>query len=158
MQKISTMLWFNGDAEEAANFYVSVFRDGKVGEPVRVSEAGPGPVGSVLTVPFNLLGQDYTALNGGPQFPFTEAISLVVDCKDQAEVDHYWDALLAGGGEGVQCGWLKDRFGLRWQVTPSRLIELISSPDPGVAKRVTEAMFGMVKIDIAAIEAAAKAA
>jgi len=156
MQPITPFLWFDTQAEEAANFYVSVFPDSEILSVSRYGEAGPGPAGSVMLAVFKLRGQEFQAINGGPIYRFGPAISFVVDCADQAEVDHYWDGLLAGGGEPIQCGWLTDRFGLSWQVVPRRLGELMSDPDPAVAKRVTEAMLKMVKLDIAALEAAAR--
>jgi predicted 3-demethylubiquinone-9 3-methyltransferase (glyoxalase superfamily) len=153
MQKISPFLWFDGQAEEAANFYVSIFPNSKVKRIGRYGEAGPGPAGSVMTVEFVLDGQTFIALNGGPQFKFTEAVSFSVDCKDQAEVDRYWNALSAGGEPGP-CGWLKDKFGLSWQVNPGVLGRMLNDPDPKKAKRVMEAMLKMGKIDIAALERA----
>src|SRR5215467_3549086 len=155
MQKITPMLWFDTQAEEAAKFYVSVFPKSKILKTARYGDAGPGAKGSVMTVEFELAGQRMTALNGGPQFKFTEALSLVVDCKDQKEVDHYWSKLSKGGEESM-CGWLKDRYGLSWQVTPRILIELVSGADKKKARRVMEAMFKMRKIDIAALKAAAR--
>jgi predicted 3-demethylubiquinone-9 3-methyltransferase (glyoxalase superfamily) len=149
MRKITPFLWFDHQAEEAAMFYVSVFEGSKITEVARYSEAGPGPAGSVMTISFELRGETFTALNGGPYFTFSEAISFVVPCKDQAEVDRLWDALLEGGGKPSQCGWLKDRYGLSWQVVPDRLLTLIKDPDPVKAGRVAQAMFQMVKIDIA---------
>ena len=157
MQKITPMLWFDTQAEDAAKFYVSIFPKSRILKTARYGDAGPGQKGSVMTVEFELAGQRMTALNGGPQFKFTEALSLVVDCKDQKEVDHYWDKLSEGGEESM-CGWLKDKYGLSWQVTPRMLIKLVSGPDKKKAKRVMEAMFKMRKIDIAALEAAAKGA
>ncbi len=156
MQKITPFLWFDTQAEEAAKFYASVFPNSRILKTARYSEAGPGPKGSVMTVEFELGGQRMIALNGGPHFKFTEAISLVVDCKDQKEVDHYWNKLLQGGKES-QCGWLKDRYGLSWQIVPTVLGELLSGPDAKKAKRVMEAMLKMKKIDIAALKAAAEA-
>jgi predicted 3-demethylubiquinone-9 3-methyltransferase (glyoxalase superfamily) len=155
MQKITPMLWFDKEAEEAANFYVSVFKNSKVRKIARYPSGTPGEAGSVMTVEFTLDGQDFTGLNGGPHFKFSEAISLVISCDDQAEVDHYWDRLIAGGGQPSQCGWLKDRYGLSWQVTPRRLIELGSDPDTAKAGRVMAAMMQMGKIDIAKLEEAA---
>jgi len=157
MQKITPFLWFDTQAEEAAKFYASVFPNSKILKTARYGEAGPGPKGSVMTVEFELAGQRMIALNGGPQFKFTEAISLSVDCKDQKEVDHYWTKLSQGGQESM-CGWLKDRYGLSWQVNPAILGELLSGPDAKKAKRVMEAMLKMKKIDIAALKAAAGAA
>lgn len=157
MQKITPFLWFDTQAEEAAKFYTSTFPNSRIVTVARYGDAGPGPKGSVMTVEFELDGQRMIALNGGPQFKFTEAISLSVDCKDQAEVDHYWNKLLQGGKES-QCGWLKDRYGLSWQINPTVLGEMLSDPDPKKAKRVMEAMLKMKKIDIAALKAAAGAA
>lgn len=154
MQKITTFLWFDNQAEEAMNFYVSVFKDSKVLSLTRCGDAAPGPTGSVLTAQFELEGQEFTALNGGPQFKFTEAISLVVNCTSQEEVDYYWEKLSAGGTE-VQCGWLKDKYGLSWQITPTILIELLQDKDPQKANRVMEAMMKMVKIDIETLKHAA---
>jgi len=156
MQKITPFLWFDTQAEEAAKFYASVFPNSKILKTARYGEAGPGPKGSVMTVEFELDGQRMIALNGGPQFKFTEAISLSVDCKDQKEVDHYWTKLSQGGQESM-CGWLKDRYGLSWQVNPTILGELLASRDAKKAKRVMEAMLKMRKIDIAALKSAAEA-
>jgi predicted 3-demethylubiquinone-9 3-methyltransferase (glyoxalase superfamily) len=153
MQKISPFLWFDNQAEEAMHFYVSIFKQSKVGHIVRYGDAGPGPNGSVMTASFELDGQQFTALNGGPRFKFTEAISFVVDCQDQAEVDDLWDRLSEGGEKGP-CGWLKDKFGLSWQIVPSVLIELISDPDRQKSRRVMEAMLQMSKIDVAKLQAA----
>jgi predicted 3-demethylubiquinone-9 3-methyltransferase (glyoxalase superfamily) len=153
-QRITPFLWFDGQAEEAANFYVSIFPNSKVGSTSRYGEAGPGPKGSVMTIAFDLDGLSFTALNGGPVFKFTEAISLVVHCETQAEVDHYWDKLSAGGSE-VQCGWLKDKYGLSWQIVPNALIELVQDKDPAKSQRVMAAMMQMKKIDIAGLKAAA---
>jgi predicted 3-demethylubiquinone-9 3-methyltransferase (glyoxalase superfamily) len=155
MQKITPFLWFDTQAEEAAKFYISIFPNSRILTTARYGEAGPGPRGSVMTVVFELYGQRMIALNGGPHFKFTEAISLSVDCKDQEEVDHYWSKLSQGGQES-QCGWLKDRYGLSWQVNPTVLGELLSDPDPKKAKRVMQAMLKMKKIDIAALKAAAQ--
>ena len=155
MQKIAPFLWFDTQAEEAANFYVSVFKNSKLGKIARYSEAGPGPAGSAMTVAFELDGLAFTALNGGPYFKFTEAVSFVISCADQAEVDHYWDRLLEGGSAS-QCGWLKDKFGLSWQVVPTRLSELASDPDSAKVARVMGAMMKMIKLDIATLEAAAR--
>jgi predicted 3-demethylubiquinone-9 3-methyltransferase (glyoxalase superfamily) len=152
-QRITPFLWFDGRAEEAANFYVSIFPNSKVGSTSRYGEAGPGPKGSVMTIAFDLDGLSFTALNGGPMFKFTEAISLVVHCETQAEVDHYWDKLSAGGHQ-VQCGWLKDKYGLSWQVVPNALIELVQDKDPAKSQRVMAAMMQMKKIDIAGLKAA----
>ena len=157
MPKITPFLWFDTQAEEAAKFYTSVFPNSKIVTVARYGEAGPGPKGSVMTVEFELDGQRMIALNGGPVFKFTEAISLSVGCETQEEVDHYWEKL-SQGGEQAPCGWLKDKYGLSWQVNPTVLGELLSSPDAKKAKRVMEAMLKMKKIDIAALKAAAEAA
>jgi predicted 3-demethylubiquinone-9 3-methyltransferase (glyoxalase superfamily) len=156
MQKITPFLWFDTQAEEAAKFYVSIFPKSRILKTARYGDAGPGPKGSVMTVEFELAGQRMIALNGGPVYKLTEAFSLSIDCKDQKEVDHYWTKLSQGGQESM-CGWLKDRYGLSWQVTPRILIELVSGPDKKKAGRVMEAMFKMRKIDIAALKAAAEA-
>jgi len=153
MQKITPFLWFDNQAEEAVNFYISVFRNAKVGKVTRYGEAGPGPAGSVMVAEFELEGMRFTALNGGPMFKFTEAISMVVDCKDQAEVDHFWDRLSEGGQPG-QCGWLKDRFGLSWQIVPEALPRLLGDPDPAKAGRVMQAMLQMTRIEVAKLEKA----
>ncbi len=155
MQKISPMLWFDDKAQEAAEFYVSVCPNSRIIDVAYYTEGMPGAAGSVMTVAFELDGVSFTALNGGPHFKFGEAVSFVVDCADQAEVDRYWEALQAGGGKPSQCGWLWDRYGLSWQVTPRRLIELMTDPDKAKAARVAQAMIKMVKIDIAEIERAA---
>ncbi|MCC6729985.1 MAG: VOC family protein [Chthonomonadales bacterium] len=157
MQKVIPCLWYDGRAEEAASFYVGLLPDSRIDRVVRSPADTPsGPAGSVLVVEFTLAGNPYVALNGGPQFPFTEAVSFQIYCDDQAEVDRLWSALSEGGAE-VQCGWVKDRWGLSWQVVPRRLMELMGDPDPGRARRAMEAMMGMVKIDIAGIERAADA-
>jgi predicted 3-demethylubiquinone-9 3-methyltransferase (glyoxalase superfamily) len=155
MRKITPCLWFDGNAEEAANHYVSIFRNSKITDISRYGDAGPLPKGTVLMVAFELDGQAFSALNGGPQYKFTEAMSFSISCEDQAEVDHYWNRLGEGGKE-QPCGWLKDRFGLSWQVVPRVLPELIMSGDRARAKRVTEAMLAMKKLDIATLEAAAR--
>ena len=154
VQTISPFLWFDSQAEDAAKLYVSVFPNSKILSVSRYGEAGPGPKGTVMTVSFELDGQRFIALNGGPQFKFTEAISFSVNCETQEEVDRYWAKLTAGGGEEGPCGWLKDRFGLSWQVNPRMLGELISDPDPKKAKRAMEAMLKMKKIDIATLKRA----
>jgi len=153
MRKIQPFLWFDDQAEAAVNFYVSIFDDAEITQIARYGEAGPGPKGSVMTISFELAGQSFIALNGGPRYRFTEAVSFMVECKDQAEVDRYWDRLSEGGEPGP-CGWLKDRFGLSWQIVPSVLMELIGDPDPEKARRATQAMLRMRKIDIAKLEAA----
>jgi predicted 3-demethylubiquinone-9 3-methyltransferase (glyoxalase superfamily) len=152
VQKIKTFLWFKDQAEEAVNHYLKAF-DGSIRQIARYRAGGPGPEGSVMTVAFELAGVSFIALNGNSQYPFTEAISLSVECDDQAEVDRYWDHLV-DGGQPIACGWLKDKYGLRWQITPKRLVELISDPDPERAKRAMASMMTMVKIDIAALEKA----
>jgi predicted 3-demethylubiquinone-9 3-methyltransferase (glyoxalase superfamily) len=153
MQKIKTFLWFDDKAEEAAKFYVSIFKNSKIGEVSRYQEGSPGPVEKVMTVNFELDGQEFIALNGGPEFRFTEAISLFVDCATQAEVDELWDKLSEGGEKG-QCGWLKDKYGLSWQIVPTALGRLLGAKDPEKAKRVMQAMLQMTKIDVAALERA----
>ena len=153
MQKIITCLWFDNNAEEAVNFYTSIFKNSNVLEVSRWGEGGPGPEGSVLTMRFQLEGQEFQALNGGPQFKFTEAISLSVDCKSQEEVDELWEKLTEGGSED-QCGWLKDKFGLSWQIVPRALPELLGDPYPEKSKRVMEAMLKMKKIDIKVLQEA----
>lgn len=157
MPRITSCLWFDDQAEDAANFYVSIFPNSKVTAveryPMDTSEAGK-KAGEVMTVTFELDGMPYMGLNGGPVFKFDEAISFVIDCDGQAEVDRYWDALLAGGGQESVCGWLKDRFGLSWQVVPRQLIELTTGPDKAKAARVFAAMMKMVKLDVARLQAA----
>jgi predicted 3-demethylubiquinone-9 3-methyltransferase (glyoxalase superfamily) len=155
MQKITPFLWFDSQAEEAAKFYTSIFPNSKLGKMTRYGESGPGPAGSVLTASFELEGTEFTALNGGPTYKFTPAISFVVNCETQAEVDHYWEKLTADGKE-VQCGWLTDKFGVSWQIVPTALLRLLNDPDPAKANRVMQAMLQMVKIDIAKLEAAAR--
>jgi predicted 3-demethylubiquinone-9 3-methyltransferase (glyoxalase superfamily) len=150
---ITTCLWFDDQAEEAANYYLGIFKDSTLGSIVRYTEAGPGPAGSVLTVEFELNGQKFVGVNGGPMFTFSEAISFQIRCADQGEVDYYWSRLTEGGEE-IQCGWLKDRYGVSWQVVPTALIEMVSDPDPVKAARTTEAMFTMTKLDIAALRSA----
>ena len=154
-QKISAFLWFDNNAEEAVNFYVSVFKNSKILQTTRYGEVGPGPKGTVMTIAFELDGQEFTALNGGPQFKFTEAISLVVHCDTQEEVDYYWEKL-SEGGEKVECGWLKDKFGLFWQITPDVLLELIGDPDEEKQQRVMKAMMKMKKLDIEQLKQAAE--
>lgn len=154
-QGITPNLWFDTEAEEAAEFYVSVFDNSRILNVMRYAEAGPRPAGSVMTVEFELRGQRFVAINGGPEFRFDEAVSFEITCESQDEVDHYWERLTADGGEESMCGWLKDRFGLSWQVTPSGLAELFSDPDPARAERATRAMLGMRKLDLAALRAAA---
>ncbi len=153
-QKISTYLWFDSNAEEAVTFYTSIFANSRVVSAVRYGEAGPGPKGSVMNMAFELEGQQFMALNGGPHYKLTPAISLFVSCESQQEVDTLWSKLLAGGGEPSQCGWLTDRFGLSWQIIPTALMQLMSDPDPVKSGRVMKAMMGMVKIDVAALKRA----
>jgi predicted 3-demethylubiquinone-9 3-methyltransferase (glyoxalase superfamily) len=157
MPTITPFLWFDREAEEAARFYTSVFPDSKVLEVTRYGPAGPGEAGAVMTVSFELDGERFVALNGGPQYTFTEAISFVVTCRTQDEVDHYWNALSDGGEEGP-CGWLKDRYGVSWQIVPTALPELLGDPDPERAQRVMSAMLGMRKIVVEELEQAAAAA
>ena len=156
MQKITPFLWFDNQAEDAMNFYVSIFKNSKVGTISRYGDAGPGPKGSVMVASFELDGMQFTALNGGPHFKFTEAISLYVNCETQDEVDYFWNKLTAGGGQPSQCGWLKDKYGLSWQIVPSALPRLLSDPDCAKANRVMQAMMQMQKIDVAKLEQAAK--
>ena len=153
IQKITPFLWFDRQAEEAASFYTSIFPNSKIVKVVRCGKAGPGPAGSALTVEFQLEGQLFVALNGGPHFKFTEAISFVVNCQSQEEVDAYWEKLSAGGAP-VECGWLKDKFGLSWQIVPTALPKLLSDPDPEKSGRVMKAMLKMKKLDIRALEQA----
>lgn len=153
MRRISPFLWFDTQAEEAARFYVSVFENSRILSTSRYGEGGPGPRGSVMTVEFELDGQRFVALNGGPQFKFTEAVSFAVDCATQEEVDRFWGKLSEGGQEGP-CGWLKDRYGLSWQIVPSALGKLLSDPDPARSKRVMQAMLQMKKLDVGALRRA----
>ena len=155
MQKITAFLWFDSEAEAAAKFYVAIFKNSKVVNVSRYGEAGPGPKGSVMTVEFDLEGQQFVALNGGPEFKFNESVSFVVNCETQDEVDYFWEKLSADGGEKSRCGWLKDKFGLSWQVTPRILIELLLDKDEAKSQRVMKAMMEMDKIDIARLERAA---
>jgi predicted 3-demethylubiquinone-9 3-methyltransferase (glyoxalase superfamily) len=154
MKPITPFLWFDNEAEEAAQLYTSIFPNSKILGLTRYPEGSPGPAGQVMTVTFELNGQSFTALNGGPHFKFTEAVSFVIDCENQEEVDKYWNALTADGGEESQCGWLKDRFGLSWQVVPRALGELIQGPDSEGAKRAMAAMLKMKKMDISKLEEA----
>jgi predicted 3-demethylubiquinone-9 3-methyltransferase (glyoxalase superfamily) len=151
MQKITPFLWFDANAEEAVNFYVSIFPNSKVLSMARYGDAGPGPKGQVMTASFELVGQRFTALNGGPRFKFTEAISFLVNVETQSELDGLWTKLLQGG-QPQQCGWLKDRYGLSWQIIPGVLFELMQDKDPAKSKRVMEAMLKMVKFDIQALK------
>ncbi len=154
-QKITTFLWFDNNAEEAVNLYISIFKNSKIVSLTRNGEGGPGPQGTVLVASFQLDGQQFAALNGGPTFKFTEAISLVVNCETQEEVDHFWEKLSAGGQKG-QCGWLKDKFGLSWQIVPTVLPQLLQDKDPQKAKRVMDAMMKMTKIDIKRLQEASE--
>ena len=156
MQKITPCLWFDGQAEEAMNFYLSIFKNAKAGQILRWGNEAPEKQGSVLMVTFELDGQTFQGLNGGPEHKFNEAISLSIDCKSQEEVDHYWNALTADGGKEVACSWLKDKFGVSWQVVPDVLPRLLNDPDKDKAARVMKAMMQMVKIDVAKIEEAAR--
>ncbi|MBX6766246.1 MAG: VOC family protein [Actinomadura rubrobrunea] len=150
----TTCLWFDGQAEEAARYYTSIFKNGRIGRIDRFTEAGPGEPGSVVTVEFEINGQRFVALNGGPEFTFNESISFQIHCADQAEVDYYWDRLTEDGGQESQCGWVKDKFGVSWQVVPDGLTELVHDPDPEKAARATRAMLSMSKLDIDAIRKA----
>jgi predicted 3-demethylubiquinone-9 3-methyltransferase (glyoxalase superfamily) len=154
MPKITPFLWFDDQAEEAANFYVSIFKDSWVTSISRYADGGPGPVGTAMSVTFVLDGLEFQALNGGPVYSFSEAISLFVSAPTQDEIDHLWDKLTSYGGEPGQCGWLKDRYGVSWQVVPPILGELLGDPDPDRSSRVMQAMLTMGKIDIAALQAA----
>lgn len=151
--EIVTCLWFDGKAQEAAEFYLSVFKDGSIGRVAHYNDAGPGEPGSVMVVEFTVNGQKFVGLNGGSEFTFNEAVSFQVPCADQAEADYYWAKLTEGGEEGP-CGWLRDRFGLSWQVFPSEVLDLVTDPDPAKAKRATEAMYQMKKIDLETIRKA----
>jgi predicted 3-demethylubiquinone-9 3-methyltransferase (glyoxalase superfamily) len=152
-QKITPFLWFDTQAEEAANFYISIFKNSKIGKVSRYGDSGPGPKGSVMVISFQLEGQEFTALNGGPQFKFTPAISMMVNCDTQQEVDELWDKLSQGGRKD-RCGWLQDKYGLSWQIVPTALARLMSSPDRDKANRVMQAMLKMDKLDIATLERA----
>lgn len=153
-QAFTTCLWFDADGEAAANYYTSIFKDSRIGRVSRYPEAGPGPAGTAMAVEFELDGQKFVALNGGPAHAdFTEAISFQIPCADQNEVDYYWDRLSEGGHEDA-CGWVKDKYGLSWQVIPTVFTDMITDPDPDTVKRVIEAMFTMTKFDIAALQKA----
>ena len=153
--RIAPCLWFDGQAEEAANFYISIFKNSKITAISRYGEGSPGGgPGTVMVVKFELDGQTFTALNGGPMFKFTEAISLMVNCETQAEIDHYWDRLTADGGKPVQCGWLKDKYGVSWQIVPTVIAELMQHKNPVKSKAVMAALMRMVKLDIAALQKA----
>lgn len=155
MQKITPFLWFDNNAEEALNFYTSIFKNSEITQVSRYGDVGPGPKGSLLTARFNLEGQEFLALNGGPQYKFTPAVSFLIDCKTQEEIDYYWDKLLEGGQE-QQCGWLVDKYGLSWQVVPAILPKYLSDKDPGKSSRVMQSMMKMVKLDIQELEDAYK--
>jgi predicted 3-demethylubiquinone-9 3-methyltransferase (glyoxalase superfamily) len=150
-------LWFDGQAYEAAEFYTSIFPNSRITSTMAKTPDMPGPDAEHVVVDFELDGQRYTAINGGAQFPFTEAVSLLVDCDGQGEVDYYWDRLIADGGKEVQCGWLTDKYGLSWQVFPKQAQDLMTDPDEGRRQRATQAMLGMIKIDLAAMQAAGDA-
>lgn len=154
IQKITPFLWFDSNAEEAAAFYTSIFPNSRIVKVARYGDAGPGPKGSAMTVEFQLEGQSFVGLNGGPIFKFTEAISFAVSCQTQQEIDTYWEKLTSGGGVEVQCGWLKDKFGLSWQIVPAILSELVSESDPVRSNRVMQALFGMKKLNIAELKKA----
>lgn len=154
-QKITTFLWFDNNAEEAVNFYISVFKNSRILETTRYTSAGSGPAGTVMTIAFELDGQQFTALNGGPQFKFTEAISLVVNCQSQEEVDYFWNKLTEDGGEQGRCGWLKDKYGLSWQIVPDVLMKLLKETDDSKVARVVKALMQMKKLDIKKLEEAA---
>jgi predicted 3-demethylubiquinone-9 3-methyltransferase (glyoxalase superfamily) len=156
MKGITTFLWFDGNGEEAAKFYCSVFKDGKITSTMKPPEGTPGATSKPLTVEFRINGMDFVALNGGPQFKFTEAVSFCINVENQEEVDYYWNKLTSGGGEESMCGWLKDKYGVSWQVTPTILIKLMKDKDSAKSGRVMQAMLKMKKIDIAALEKAAK--
>jgi len=156
MQTITPFLWYDGNAEEAVRLYTSIFPDSRVVSEMRQGEAGPNEPGSVLSITFELNGQRLHAMNGGPGQPFNMSVSLMIEANTQDEIDRYYDALAASGGEALPCGWVKDRFGLHWQVTPRRLMELMSHEDPAIASNAAQAMFQMTKIDIAALEAAVR--
>jgi predicted 3-demethylubiquinone-9 3-methyltransferase (glyoxalase superfamily) len=153
-QTITTYLWFDGNAEEAVELYTSIFPSSRVTQVARWAEGGPAPAGSVMNIAFELDGQAFIALNGGPQFRFTPAVSLFVSCESQAEVDAYWARFLGAGGKATACGWLEDRFGLSWQIIPTELVTLMSDPDPKRAGRVAQALMAMQKIDVAALRRA----
>ena len=157
MQKISPFIWFDNNAEEAINFYLPIFKDSKVIRIARTPPGGPGPEGALLVASIQLEGQEFILMNGGPGHPPTDAFSLTVNCSSQEEVDHYWNKLLEGGGKELACGWLKDRFGLHWQVTPTMLPQLLGDPDRAKAGRVMQAMMKMIKLDIGVLKAAAEA-
>jgi predicted 3-demethylubiquinone-9 3-methyltransferase (glyoxalase superfamily) len=153
MHRITPFLWFDGQAEEAARFYTSIFKNSKVGSVTRYGDAGPGPKGTVMTIAFQLDGQEFIALNGGPEFAFTEAVSFVVNCDTQDEIDYFWEKL-SDGGRQIQCGWLKDKYGLSWQIFPTRLSKMLQDHNPETTNRVMQAVLQMVKPDIMRLEQA----
>ncbi|HEY4334524.1 MAG TPA: VOC family protein [Puia sp.] len=155
MQRISPFLWFDNNAEEAMNTYLSIFKDSKIVREARMPPGGPGPEGGLLVASIQLEGQEIILMNGGPGHPHTDAFSLTINCKNQEEVEYYWSKLLAGGGNEIACGWLKDKFGVYWQVTPTMLPDLLANPDKAKAGRVMQAMMKMIKIDIPTLQAAA---
>ncbi len=155
MQKITPFLWFDGQAEDAVKFYLSVFKDAKILSTSRYPEDGPGEGGSVMTIAFELKGERFVALNGGPGFPFTNAVSLVVNCESQEEIDEYWEKLAADGGEHLECGWLKDKFGFPWQIVPAQIWDWLQDTDPARVKRVTSKVWQMGKLELAELERAA---
>jgi predicted 3-demethylubiquinone-9 3-methyltransferase (glyoxalase superfamily) len=154
--KIKPFLWFDDRAEEAVKFYTSIFKNSKIGAVARYPEGSPGPAGKVMTIEFRIAGQDFIALNGGPDFKFNEAVSFSIECETQEEIDYHWDKLLAGGGTPVQCGWLKDKYGLSWQVNPTYLGKIFAGKDKAKAERVMQAMLKMVKLDLKKLKEAAK--
>lgn len=158
MQKITPFLWFDTQAEEAVRFYLSVFQDGKIHSMARYPEGGPShlPVGKVMTIAFELKGQQFVAMNGGPGFPFTNAVSLVVNCDSQEEIDYFWEKLAADGGEQIQCGWLKDKFGMPWQIVPTEIWDWLSDKDPAKVGRVTSGVWAMEKLDLVELERVAR--
>ena len=153
MRKITPFLWFDGNAEDAVHFYASIFKDSKIGTVMRYGDAGPGPKGSVMTVAFELNGQEFIGLNGGPTYKFTPAVSFMVHCETQEEVDEYWDKLSEGGAPNV-CGWLQDKYGLSWQIVPTALLRMLEDKDPAKSNRVMQAMMKMTKLDISVLQAA----
>ena len=154
MRKITPWLWFQGDAEQAAEFYTSTFKNSRIGNVTRAPDGGPMPAGTVMTAEFEIDGQAFVALNGGPEHNFTEGVSFYVDCESQEEVDYLWDRLTSGGGEPGQCGWLKDRFGLSWQIVPREFVEMMNDPDPQKSGRVVQAMLKMTKLDLPELRSA----
>ncbi|MDQ6654318.1 MAG: VOC family protein [Verrucomicrobiota bacterium] len=155
MQKITPFLWFDSNAEEAVQFYLSVFKDAKIHNIARYPEGAPSAAGTVMTIAFELKGQQFVALNGGPGFPFTNAVSFVVNCDSQEEIDYFWEKLTADGGEPIQCGWLKDKFGMPWQIHPTKIWEWLNGEDPARVQRVTAKVWQMEKMDLAELERAA---